>query len=71
MENMEMKNLEWSIYEGGVDGNYEILSNKVEDVFAEARTTKPHAGAQEFGADAAVHADGTSDFCNIGFGLFA
>jgi hypothetical protein len=33
MENMEMKNLVWSIYEVGVDGNYEIPSNKVEVVF--------------------------------------
>lgn len=28
-----MNNLIWSIYEGGVDGNYEVPSNKVEDVF--------------------------------------
>jgi hypothetical protein len=34
MENMEMKNLEWSIYEGGINGNYEVLSNKIEDVFS-------------------------------------
>jgi len=32
MEN-EMKNLTWSIYEGGIDGAYEVHSNKVEDVF--------------------------------------
>ena len=32
MEN-EMKNLTWSIYEGGIDGAYEVPSNKVEDVF--------------------------------------
>ena len=33
MEN-EMKNLTWSIYEGGIDAPYDSpLSNKVEDVF--------------------------------------
>jgi hypothetical protein len=42
MENMEMKNLVWSIYEGGIDGNSETPSNKVVDVFSVQNTEKGH-----------------------------
>ena len=40
--------------------------NEVKNVFLEARSTKPDRGAQKFGSDARVTADGVRDFLNVG-----
>jgi hypothetical protein len=48
METMEMKNMVWSVYEGGIDGtDSEVLSNKVVDVFCVQNTEKGQPSAYD------------------------